>query len=196
MITSERSDKKNMHLEKNEKKILVVAYSYSGNTYKIAQVISRMTGGDFCDIYPWQPYPMSFPELLEQVRKEIAAKYRPRLLPFLYSPHHYDTIFVGSPNWCGTIAPPLFAWLKGNELSGKDIYPFCSHCGGVPGNMQKDVQSICKKSKVHKCLSIINDGGEEIENIVMQYLLENKMFTGERCISESKNRSIRNGGIL
>lgn len=96
-----------------KRRFLVVAYSYSGNTYKIAQVISRMTGGDFCDIYPWQPYPMSFPELLEQVRKEIAAKYRPRLLPFLYSPHHYDTIFVGSPNWCGTIAPPPFCMSKG-----------------------------------------------------------------------------------
>lgn len=180
MITSERSDPKSMQLEKNEKKILVVAYSYSGNTNRIAQVISRMTGGDFCDIYPWQPYPMAFPELLEQVRKEIAAKYRPRLLPLCCFPQKYDMIFVGSPNWCGTIAPPLFSWLKGNDLSRKDIYPFCSHCGGVPGNMQKDVQKICKKSQVHECLSVINDGGEDIENIVIEYLLKNDILSMEK----------------
>ena len=164
-----------MDLEKYEKKILIVSYSYSGNTNKIAQVISRITGGDLCVIYPWQPYPMFFPELLKQVRKEIAVKYRPRLLPLYCSTQKYDTIFVGSPNWCGTIAPPLFTWLKENNLSGKNIFPFCSHCGGVPGNMQRDVQKICKKSNVHKCLSVINDGGEEIETIVMQYLAENSV---------------------
>ena len=177
-----------MNLEKYEKKILIVSYSYSGNTHKIAQAINHITGGDFCDIYPWQPYPMSFPELLKQVRKEITAKYRPRLLPLSYSPQRYDTIFVGSPNWCGTIAPPLFAWLMGNDLSGKNIFPFCSHCGGVPGNMQKDVQRICKKSDVHKCLSVINDGGEKIENLVIQYLAENSNFIGERCLSERKRK--------
>ena len=52
---------------------LIVSYSYSGNTHQIAQVIQRLTGGDWCEIYPWQPYPMSFPELLWQVKREIKS---------------------------------------------------------------------------------------------------------------------------
>ena len=43
---------------------LIVSYSYSGNTHRIAQEIQKMTGGNWCEIYPWQPYPMAFPELL------------------------------------------------------------------------------------------------------------------------------------
>ena len=50
---------------------LIVSYSYSGNTQRIAREIQTVTGGDWSEIYPWQPYPMAFPELLEQVRREI-----------------------------------------------------------------------------------------------------------------------------
>ena len=31
---------------------LIISYSYSGNTHRIAQEICRMTGGDWCEIYP------------------------------------------------------------------------------------------------------------------------------------------------
>lgn len=112
---------------------LIVSYSYSGNTHRIAQKIQSATDGDWCEIYPWQPYPMAFPELLEQVKKEVQAHYRPRLLPVSYSPHSYSVILAGTPNWCGTIAPPLASWLYKNDLSGKIILPFYSHCGGVSG---------------------------------------------------------------
>ena len=99
-------------MKNSEKKLecdrpLIVSYSYSGNTHRIAQEIQRATGGDWCEIYPWQPYPMAFPELLKQVKREVQAHYRPRLLPVSFSPHPYSVIFVGTPNWCGTIAPPL-----------------------------------------------------------------------------------------
>ena len=79
----------NQKIRKNNEKlkqVLIVSYSYTGNTHKIAQEIQKLTGGDLCEIYPWQPYPMAFPELLAQVKREIAAGYRPRLLAPPYSP--------------------------------------------------------------------------------------------------------------
>ena len=79
----------NQKIRKNNEKlkqVLIVSYSYTGNTHKIAQEIQKLTGGDLCEIYPWQPYPMAFPELLAQVKREIAAGYRPRLLAQPYSP--------------------------------------------------------------------------------------------------------------
>ena len=38
---------------------LIVSYSYSGNTQRIAREIQAVTGGDWSEIYPWQPYPMA-----------------------------------------------------------------------------------------------------------------------------------------
>ena len=53
----------------NEPRFLIVSYSYSGHTHRVAEALQHLTGGDWCEIYPWQPYPAAFPELLEQVRK-------------------------------------------------------------------------------------------------------------------------------
>lgn len=158
-------------------KVLIVSYSYSGNTYKIAEAIQKQTGGDLHEIYPLIPYPMSFPDLLEQVKKEIKEKYNPRLIVPNCSLEQYDTVFVGSPNWCGAIAPPLYAWLCRKRLAGKIIMPFGSHCGGVQGNMRRDVARLCRKSEVREPLMVIDDGGEALSTKVAEWLEENS-FSG------------------
>ena len=78
---------------------LIVCYSYSGNTYRVAQAIQQLTGAELCQIFPSQPYPVVFSQLLEQVKREVKTKYRPPLIGNLRSPREFDTVFVGSPNW-------------------------------------------------------------------------------------------------
>lgn len=135
---------------------------YSGNIHEIARTLQSVTGADWCEIYPWQPYPVEFPELLQQVQREVKHGYRPRLLPGAKSPRQYSTVFVGSPNWCGTIAPPLEAWLSGHALSGKRIHPFYSHCGGVAGDLAGDITALCPKADVRPALGVI---GKEKGNL-------------------------------
>ncbi len=151
---------------------LIISYSYSGNTHRIAHGIQEITGGDWCEIYPWQPYPMAFPELLGQVKKEVQSHYRPRLLPVSRSPHPYSVIFVGTPNWCGTIAPPLASWLYKNDLSGKIILPFYSHCGGVSGDLRGDIAKLCPKADVREALSVIDDGEKELVDLLRKWLIK------------------------
>lgn len=150
---------------------LIVSYSYSGNTHQIAQGLQAMTGGDWCEIHPWQPYPMAFPELLEQVKREVQSGYHPRLLPLTCSPRPYPVIFVGSPNWCGTIAPPLASWLYKNDLAGRIILPFCSHCGGVSGDLRGDIAKLCPKADVREALSVIGDGGDNLMKMLQKWLI-------------------------
>ena len=163
----EKNTNKDEHIEYGQ--ILIVSYSYSGKTHRIAQEIQKATGGDWCEIYPWQPYPMAFPELLRQVKKEVQSHYRPRLLPTSHTPHAYSIIFVGSPNWCGTIAPPLASWIYQNDLSGKTILPFYSHCGGVSGDLRGDIAKLCPKADVREALSVIDDGGEGLSDILCKW---------------------------
>lgn len=147
---------------------LIVSYSYSGNTHQIAREIQAATGGDRCEIHPWQPYPTAFPELLEQVKREAGS--RPRLLPSVLSPHPYSIVFAGSPNWCGTIAPPLAAWLYRNDLSGKLILPFYSHCGGAVGDIRGDIAKLCPEATVAAPLGVTGDGGDMRMKIIRQWL--------------------------
>ena len=149
---------------------LIVSYSYSGNTHKIAQELERITGGDWLEIHPWQPYPAAFTQLLKQVKREIRTGYRPRLLPMPCSPQQYKVVLVGSPNWCGTIAPPLASWLYKNDLAGKTILPFYSHCGGALGELRGDIEKLCPKSRVLEALGVIDGGGGDLENTLAQWL--------------------------
>lgn len=155
------------------KKLLIVSYSYTGHTHRIAQALHALTGGDWCEIYPRQPYPMAFPELLEQVQKEIQAGYRPRLLPGAASAREHPVIFAGSPNWCGHIAPPLAAWLTKNDLTGKVVLPFYSHCGGVPCDFGRELARLCPKADVRTPLGVPEDDGAELPQLLQAWLDKN-----------------------
>ena len=155
---------------------LILSYSYSGNTHRIAKGIQELTKGDRCEIYPWQPYPMAFPELLRQVKEEVEHGYHPALLPGAPSPASYRVIFVGSPNWCGTMAPPLASWLYKNDLSGKLLLPFYSHCGGVKADFRKDIGKLCPKADVREPLEVIADGGGQLKEWIEKWLQENEIM--------------------
>ncbi len=152
---------------------LIVSYSWSGNARQIAQALQAVTGGDWREIYPWQPYPAAFPELLAQVRREVQTGRYPRLLPGAPSARPYAVVFAGSPNWCGTIAPPLASWLSKNDLSGKIILPFCSHCGGAPCDFRRDIARLCPGADVREALNVIENGGDGLTEALRDWLAGN-----------------------
>ena len=78
---------------------LVVYYSRSGNTRKIADLINQAVGGTMHEIVPEAPYPRSYDATVDQAKVEIQAGYKPALRSELDSVEAYDTVFVGSPNW-------------------------------------------------------------------------------------------------
>lgn len=171
---------------------LIVSYSYSGNTHTIAEKIQTLTGGDWCEIYPWQPYPMDYQKLISQAKREIAFHFRPKLLPAA-SPRSYSVIFVGSPNWCGTIAPPVASWLVKNDLSYKVILPFCSSGGGPSDGIGRDIAGLCPKADVRKTLNVVNDGGADILKTLEKWLEKNGvMELSGRCIQPQTDKISNN----
>ena len=105
------------------KKILIVYYSWSGNIKKIAKVIHKAIGGELFEIEPITAYPKSYNYTVEQAKKEINKDFLPKLKSTINT-MEYDTIFVGSPNWWSTIAPPVASFLTDNNFSGKTVIPF------------------------------------------------------------------------
>ena len=97
-------------------------------------------------------------------------------LPGAPSPASYRVIFVGSPNWCGTIAPPLVSWLYKNDLSGKLLLPFYSHCGGVKADFRKDIAKLCPKADVREPLEVIADGGGQLKEWIEKWIQENEIM--------------------
>jgi flavodoxin len=136
------------------KKILVAYFSQTGNTRAGADQIRNATGGDIFEIQPVDPYTGDYQALVDQARKEIDSNYRPALKTTVEDIGSYDVIFVGSPNWWSTIAPPVAAFLTSYDLSGKTIAPFMTHGGGGLGHSVSDIKQLCPKSTVLEGLAI------------------------------------------
>ena len=150
--------------------VLVAYFSRSGNTRKIADLIHQEVGGTIHEIRPKAPYPNAYNAVVDQAKKEIQAGYKPALQSTLDHVESYDTIFVGSPNWWDTIAPPVATFLSEYDLSGKTIVPFCTHGGGGLGRIGTDIARLCPQSTTLSSFEIYGSGGEDAQARVSAWL--------------------------
>ena len=93
-----------------------------------------------------------------QARKEIQEGVRPELAAKVEDMGKYDVVFIGSPNWWSTIAPPVASFLASYDLSGKTVIPFVTHGGGGMARCADEVRKLCPKSTVLKGGSFSGEG--------------------------------------
>ncbi|MCE5285772.1 MAG: NAD(P)H-dependent oxidoreductase [Pelosinus sp.] len=130
------------------KKILVVYYSHSGNTRKLANILAGKCGGGLVEVVPEKAYPTEYRAVVDLAQKELKNGYHPAIKAQVNGIADYDTILVGTPNWCSTIVPPLQTFLESNDFTGKIILPFCTHGGGGAGYIEQTVKRLCPAAKV------------------------------------------------
>ncbi|MCD8244785.1 MAG: NAD(P)H-dependent oxidoreductase [Parabacteroides sp.] len=152
------------------KNALIVFYSHSGNTRRVAGQIQHSTQGSLLELQPVDAYPTSYDAVVAQAKKEIQAGYHPILEAYTADLATFDTIFVGTPNWWSTIAPPLVTFLTDNDLTGKTFVPFCTHGGGGVAKVEKDIAALCPHAVLLPCLVVSGDGGSRIEALVEKWL--------------------------
>ena len=138
-------------------KPLIVYYSYSGITRRLAEDIALITDGNLRELKPQKPYSFSYNTAVKEARAEIEKGYCPPLLQGAEPIEDTDVIFVGSPNWLKTFAPPVLSFLRSVDLSGKTIIPFCTHGGGGFGRMIEDYKRECKNSIIKGGIALRGD---------------------------------------
>ena len=146
--------KKRQNADSSSRKVLTIYYSYSGNTRKIANEIQRVVGGDIVEIQPLDPYPDNYNAVVEQAKRELRSGFKPKLKTIAENLAPYDKVFVGSPNWWHTIAPPVISFLSQSDLTGKTIIPFVTHGGGGLGRSAADIAALCPNSTVVESLAV------------------------------------------
>ena len=152
------------------KKSLVLFYSWFGNTRRIARIIAEKTGADLRELQPEVPYSQNYNAVLSQAKQEIQQKQYPALRPIDMDWSAYDVVYLGTPNWWSSIAPPVSSFLHEFMPTDKTIIPFCTHGGGGEGHIARDVRSYCIGCDVLPLLSIQKDGGKQAEAQVEQWL--------------------------
>ena len=143
--TTQTNETEGSMLSKN-KKILIVYYSKTESTATIAKYIQEATGGTLLRINPVTPYPEDYRATTEQAKKEINSGYKPAIKAIDVNPKDYDVIFIGSPCWWATIAPPIATFLSENDLSNKTIIPFVTHLGSGMANNAAAIAKLAPKA--------------------------------------------------
>ena len=114
----------------NKTRSLVVYYSQSGTTEKVANIIQKKIGADIERIETVNPYSGDMGVIAGTFMGERRdGKFRD-LKPMKAKVADYDTIYVGYPIWAGTCAGPMHSFIKTADLKGKVIVPFCTFGSG------------------------------------------------------------------
>ena len=140
--------------------MLIAYYSWHGNTRKIAKLIQRETGGTLFEIEPAQPYTSDYRAAVAQAKEEIQAGFRPELKAMPESTS-YTVVFLGTPIWWHTMAPPLASFIDRFDLTSKSVVPFHTHGGGGVGEFERDIANMCSTSTITKGFGAYNSGGSE-----------------------------------
>lgn len=94
--------------------------------------------------------------------EEAKADQRRRARPALKHPFpdvkKYKVLYLGFPNYWGTMSKPVFTFLEGCRLTGKIIKPFCTHEGSGMGHSMDDIKTLCSDLEVKNGLVLYGAG--------------------------------------
>ena len=125
---------------------LIVYYSLFQNTKNLALEIAKLTGGTIRELIPEKNYSFDYNTAAKEVRNEISRGFCPKLISGNEPIDDHRTIFMGTPNWFKTLAPPVLSFLRQHDFTGKKVIPFCTHGGGGFGQIENDIAKECSNS--------------------------------------------------
>lgn len=134
-----------------------------GNTEILAGMIQKLTGADIFKVEPIQPYSKNYNECIAQAQADQNRNARPELKNYPENLEQYDMIYLGYPNYWGTMPMVLFTFLERFDLNGKTIKPFCTHEGSGLGHSIEDINKLCPTAIVEKGLALHGGSVEKSE---------------------------------
>jgi flavodoxin len=147
-------------------KMLIAYFSRTGNTETVANMIAGQTGGELFKIETVNPYPEDYNECIELARQEQDDNARPELSSHVSGMEDYDVVFLGYPNWWGTMPMALFTFLEEYDFSGKTIIPFCTHGGSALGSSERDIAALCSDAVLLEGLAVRGANAGNAQNDV------------------------------
>jgi len=145
-----------------------------GNTQVAAEFLQKLTGAKLFKIEPMQEYSKDYNECIAQAQADQRRDARPELKSYPESMKKYDVIYLGYPNYWGTMPMVVFTFLEHFDFSGKTIFPFCTHEGSGMGNSMEDIQRLCPGARIGKSLALKGGGVNQAEPVIKRWLNEIK----------------------
>lgn len=128
-------------------KVLVVYFSWSGNSAEMARYVQEQTGGDLLALQPAVAYPADYDACVKVAKDEADGNILPEIANLPESIVQYDTILVGYPIWWHTAPMIIGTFLSSYDWAGKDIYPFVQSAAMSQEHFDNSLEFVRKYAK-------------------------------------------------
>ena len=133
-----------------ENKILVVYYSASGNTGRVAGFVADELNADTFEIVPAQPYSDADLNWTDRNSRVCREHDDPSLqdiaLVSAETPNwsDYDVVLLGYPIWWREAAWVVNSFVKNNDFTGKTVIPFCTSTSSGLGDSGTNLEKMAR----------------------------------------------------
>lgn len=142
----------------------------TGNTEVAAGMIQKLTGADLFKIEQIQDYAKDYNQCIAQAQADQKRDARPELKHYPEMLDAYDVIYLGYPNYWGTMPMAVFTFLEHFDFSGKRIRPFCTHEGSGMGSSVNHIKKLCPGAEVEEGLAIRGSSVERAEKEIAMWI--------------------------
>lgn len=149
-------------------------YIKTGNTEKVAKMIAELTGADLFKIEQKNAYASDYASCIAKAKKDKESGIRPELIPLPENMDDYDEIYLGYPNYWGTMPMAVYTFLESFDFCGKKIHPFCTHEGSGLSNTERDIAQAAEGAVVEKGIAIYGISVDDAKEALMKWIKEGR----------------------
>lgn len=127
-------------------KILVVYYSRTGTTKRVAEKIAQKLNADLEEIIDNKK--RTGPIAFHTAGRDARAGNLTEIEPLKANLDDYSTTIIGTPNWWGNITPAIRTFIVENDLSDKKIGLFgTTNLTGIESALEQAIKLIQKENE-------------------------------------------------
>ena len=145
-----------------------------GNTEKAAEMLAGMTDGELYKIEQAQPYSDDYDTCIAEAKLDLRNHARPEMLNLPGDLDAYNEIYLGYPNYWGTMPMAVYTFLENYDFTGKTIHPFCTHEGSGLSHTVQDIQKAAPGVVVTKGLAIHGSAVDSVKAALEKWIQEVK----------------------
>lgn len=132
---------------KGKGKAIVIYYSRTGSTEALAKMIAEHTGAALLKIDVKEKYAPDYGDMTYIARDEVRANARRELETVIPDLSGYDTVFLGTPYWWGSVSVPINTFLMDHNLANKTVAPFITSGSSSPSGALSRMKTLCPQAK-------------------------------------------------
>lgn len=143
-----------------------------GNTQVIVDFIKEFDDVDTFRVERFEQYPSDYMQTTEVASEELEQNARPQLKEEISDISCYETIYIASPNWWGTLPMPLMTQLEKLDFTNKTVKTVITHEGSGLGSSMSDIKKLCKKADIREGLAVHGAQVKDKKDIIEKWVKE------------------------